>query len=50
MGKTVKTRKRVYALYYKFMGYLKENNIKLKELSDLLGDITVQTINMENNE
>jgi len=47
----VKKKKRVklHEPYSKFMGYLKENNIKLRELSDLLGGTTISTTSMKNN-
>jgi hypothetical protein len=35
--------------YSKFQGYLKEKRIKLQEIGELLGDLTVQTISDKNN-
>ena len=35
--------------YSKFQGYLKENRISLKEIGELLGDLTVPTISAKNN-
>jgi len=42
-------RKRVHPPYNKFKAFLAENHIKLKEISDILGGQTVQTISMKNN-
>ncbi|NJD02047.1 MAG: hypothetical protein FIA99_05505 [Ruminiclostridium sp.] len=42
------SRKRYHQPYLKFMGYLKENNIHLNEISDVLDGITVQTISQKN--
>jgi hypothetical protein len=47
MARKVK-RVRVHLPYDKFMAFLKENRIKLQDLSDLLGGMTVQTISMKN--
>jgi hypothetical protein len=41
-------RARAHPPYDKFMAFLKENRIKLQDLSDLLGGMTVQTISMKN--
>lgn len=47
----LKKRKRARKIYHppysKFMGFLKENGIKLKEIGELLG-LTVQTISDKN--
>jgi len=47
MARKVK-RVRVHIPYDKFMAFLKENHVKLQDLSDLLGGMTVQTISMKN--
>ena len=47
MPKKIK-RFRYHPPYYKFMAYLKENSIKLKDISDILGGLTVSTISMKN--
>lgn len=47
MARKIK-RKKVHPPYDKFMGFLKENHIKLKEISDVLGGMSVQTISMKN--
>lgn len=46
--KKISNRKRFHPPYYKFMGFLKENNISLQEISDALSGQTVQTISMKN--
>lgn len=49
MSKGTSTRKKWHPPYYKFMGFLKENNIKLTEVSITLGGQTVQNISQKNN-
>lgn len=43
-----KKRKLAHEPYWEFKGYLAKNNIKLKELADLLG-CTISNISMKNN-
>jgi hypothetical protein len=47
MARKVK-RVRAHAPYDKFMAFLKENHIKLQDISNILGGQTVQTISMKN--
>lgn len=47
MSRKKKTVKLYHQPYYKFMAYLKENRIKLKDIADIFGH-TVQTISMKN--
>lgn len=49
MPKERKRKSKVYhPPYFKFMGFLRENNIKLAEVGDILG-CTEQTISDKNN-
>lgn len=47
MPRKKKERKLYHQPYDKFMAYLKEHRIKLKEIADIFGH-TVQTISMKN--
>lgn len=50
MSKIKRTSPKVYhPPYSKFQGYCKENRITLKEIGDLLGGLTVQTVSAKNN-
>jgi transcriptional regulator with XRE-family HTH domain len=50
MSKVKRTSPKTYhPPYFKFQGYMKENRITLKEIGDLLGGLTVQTISAKNN-
>lgn len=45
----IKTSKAYHPPYQKFQGFLKEKRITLKEIGNLLGGQTIQTISAKNN-